>query len=294
MRYAFPSDDVQESVAPPSANEFVTFNTTEFLEYNLAIDQESVVKDNAEFKKAASRFISYLVQKKNTTEFKGIFIPARTETAAEVTAETLQSMQLGNENSQEIATHSCSADVNSQNEDVSQNKKKKKRGSKTRAEIDWAYDNHITPRKRSATVLFNAGSSKVPNNNPSKRNKGVIVDMNELEKEIEVEEKHKSKKKESKKKEKKTKAAKTPTRRNVSTTVKTTELQTPKNNSTPGANLGYNDQIVQQQAHLVVSKTKNEREEREYLRGQSLLDLDLETKRASNFFDLAERANRMA
>ena len=43
-----------------------------------------------------------------------------------------------------------------------------------------------------------------------------------------------------------------------------------------------------------VPRNKDEREERDYLRGQSLLDLDMENKRASSAFDLAERANRMA
>ena len=52
MRYAFPSDDVQESVAPPSANEFVTFNTTEFLEHNLAIDQRRIHGCYCSFRRA--------------------------------------------------------------------------------------------------------------------------------------------------------------------------------------------------------------------------------------------------
>jgi hypothetical protein len=59
-----------------------------------------------------------------------------------------------------------------------------------------------------------------------------------------------------------------------------------------------------QQGHTLVTATPavtqktpqswDEREEREYLRRQSLLDMDVENKRASSAFDLAERANRMA
>jgi hypothetical protein len=50
-----------------------------------------------------------------------------------------------------------------------------------------------------------------------------------------------------------------------------------------------------QTANAFVSRSKgDERGEREYLRSQSLLDLDVETKRANNAFELAERANRMA
>ena len=68
-----------------------------------------------------------------------------------------------------------------------------------------------------------------------------------------------------------------------------------------GSSAGHvnNNLIMQlqqvQTANAFVSRSKgDERGEREYLRSQSLLDLDVETKRANNAFELAERANRMA
>ena len=74
MQYALPGEDVTEQeLEPPSANEWAICNTTEFLDDIKDTNQESVITDNAGFKKAASRIISTLVKTKGDDAFKRIF-----------------------------------------------------------------------------------------------------------------------------------------------------------------------------------------------------------------------------
>ena len=125
--------------------------------------------------------------------------------------------------------------------------------------------------------------------------------MNELENEIaEAEAKKLKKKKSAKKIKATTKIPKVTKPKNLMPPTVKTNLM-PPTDATATNKFGNNSSgitstqiTVKPQADALLFKTKNEREEREYLRGQSHLDLDLETKRASNYFDLAERANRMA
>ena len=75
MRYAFPSVAQEEPPIPPSANELVRFDTTDFLNNNRSTDQESVIADAVSFKQSASRFVNYFVSKKNDYEFEDVFRP---------------------------------------------------------------------------------------------------------------------------------------------------------------------------------------------------------------------------
>ena len=159
--------------------------------------------------------------------------------------------------------------------------------------------------------MYNAGGSE-----PAvvgKINRKVTVDMNELEEEIaEAEAKTSKKKKSAKKTKATTKTPRVTKPKNVKApTIKTAHLTDATATNRFGNNSSgitstqiivkpqadaflFNNKNERPHADALLIKTKNEREEREYLRSQSHLDLDLETKRASNYFDLAERANRMA
>ena len=162
----------------------------------------------------------------------------------------------------------------------------------------------MTPRKRNATVFY----EPAPEAPRVQINKKVSVDMIELDNELAQEDAANKKSKKNKKgtqsksrkkvesKAKKMAKATTPAVfKTPNSKIRSSE--TPKA-ITPAVGVGSetvtNVIIKQQQTQALISKTKDDREEREYLRGQSLLDISVDEKRASNAFDLAERAARMA
>jgi hypothetical protein len=129
--------------------------------------------------------------------------------------------------------------------------------------------------------------------------------MNQLEHELtELEDSNRTNKKSSKrKKETKPKLPKKPRAQKAKQENNLTPLLTPPTSDTriqqDRASLTAATAVTQNQQGLGrliewTPQLKDEREEREYLRRQSLLDMDVENKRASSAFDLAERANRMA
>ena len=297
MQYAF-SDATQQSIVAPHSNEWVRFNTDEFLEQNKGTNQETVIEDITGFKKAASRLVNYLVGKKNDAEFDEIFCPKSVE------ANDLHSMQEHNSelDGTIIITADPPSDMNVSIQNTGSTRNKKRDSKKKKKDIDWAYNNHATPRKRSATVFY---EPEIP-----KQQKQVVIDMNELEEEERQLEAGKQSKKSSKKNAKKNaKPAKTAKEKSPKTPAPKTptpKTPTPKTSShkysgsfsTPAAGPDFVTNVtVQQQQAQVLTQTRNkgdEREEREYLRRQSILDLEVETKKTSSYFDLAERANRMA
>ena len=103
MRYAFPDASVKEPV-PPSAYEFVKFNTLEFLRENRDTNQESVVKDAAAFKQSASQFVQYLSTKKNESNFEEIF--CKIENFPQLTTQEQQEGAIATSSSTEIPVDS--------------------------------------------------------------------------------------------------------------------------------------------------------------------------------------------
>ena len=296
MQYA--SLDGQE---PPSANEFVRFNTIEFLSSNQETDQESVIDNATSFKQSMSKLVNYLVNKKLDIEFEEIF-----RSITMVSADSTPLMQQVSNQLLDESTISFLPETEAL-ENSGSSKKRKKKGSKdknSKQQIDWNYNNHVTPRKRNATVFY----EPAPEAPRVQINKKVSVDMIELDNELAQEDAANKKSKKNKKgtqsksrkkvesKAKKMAKATTPAVfKTPNSKIRSSE--TPKA-ITPAVGVGSetvtNVIIKQQQTQALISKTKDDREEREYLRGQSLLDISVDEKRASNAFDLAERAARMA
>lgn len=284
MRYAFPSVAQDEPPIPPSANELVRFDTTDFLNNNRSTDQESVIADAVSFKQSASRFVNYFVSKKNDYEFEDVFRPTTVIVDDDPTQPS------------ECNFTSSTLDIIPADGDKDASSGKKKSGlkkQKSKAEIDWAYETHVTPRKRRATTFY----EPMPEVPRAQVNKKVSINMDELENELALE----CENKKSKKKAKETKS-KSKSKQSDSKAKKTakggsqTEPKTPNSARAVDTSSGSISHLnfQQQPAVALVSKTQDEREEREYLRRQSLLDIDVDEKRASNAFDLAERATRMA
>jgi hypothetical protein len=275
------------AVVPPTIGQFARFKTDEFLQNNRDIHQESAIENTATFKLSASRFVNYLAQRKNDSDFEDIF-----SSPPAIADDNLPSFQ-----SEDLLI------VDGANlEDDSKSKKKKEKSEKKKRdqEIDWAYNNHPTPRKRNAVVKFTIGAEP-----PKARVPKVHIDMNQLEHELtELEDSNRTNKKSSKrKKETKPKLPKKPRAQKAKQPNNLTPLRTPPTSDTQiqqdRASLTAATAVTQNQQGLGrliewTPQLKDEREEREYLRRQSLLDMDVENKRASSAFDLAERANRMA
>jgi hypothetical protein len=285
MRFAFPQES--SNPVPPTTNEWARFNTDEFLEANKKTDQESVIKDTVVFRTVASRFIKHLGQMKNKSEYHDIFYPQKRQSsgACSTMADTGDNMidcnphHFGDDMTVEVSTT---------NEGNKSKKKSSAKGKRSLQEINLAYDAHVTPRKRTATVRYNVKHElpKIPRSVPK-----IIIDMNALDEEVdrEVEAESKSNKKGGKKQNAK-KAAKKKGDKKAKAKISEVNLS------------AYTHQNVDPitptnpslQTTIPGKKLAEKNDERDYLRQQSIQDLDLETRRANQAFDMAERANRMA
>ena len=295
------SEDIT-AVSPPTFGQFARFKTEEFLENNRDIDQESAIENIAFFKLSASRFVNYLAQRMNDPDFKDIFSPPPAMIASLPSDPELSTTDNNDSNPNDGQM------LVDQRADASSSKKKKDKDKSAKKkrdlEINAAYENHVTPRKRGATDFY-----KPPLDEPKLQKPLVIIDMNGFEmgededkgKDPKISKsKSKSKKKETKKKEtKKTKSSHVddkpkPTPRKSKSVAPKTAGPTPSmavNTTTP---MVSQNSTIHSNMSVSVQKNKDDREEREYLRKQTLLDLDVDNQRASSYFDLAERANRMA
>jgi len=282
-RFAFPQEGSSDPVSP-TANEWVRFNTDEFLEANKTTDQESVIKDTAVFRSVASRFIKQLGKMKNQSDHHDIFYPQLRQTTE--TSDDANEDNISDQLEDDILAVKEVSDRG--------DKKSKKKGSTKRKmsykDIENAYEAHPTPRKRTAIVRYSPEDEpKFPKSAPK-----IIIDMNAIDKEVdrEIENNKKSKKKCSKnektaKKTSKKKEDKTPNAKKLASSSGN-EIVTKYAVDTPDA---FKSSLA---ATMSSKKLESKNEDREYLRQQSILDLDLETKRSNQAFDMAERANRMA
>ena len=270
---------------PPSANEWVRFNTDEFLKDNQNINQDTIITDGASFKSSASRIVNYLVQKKNDSDFDELFRPPESSV---ILHDNIDSTQDEGLTAKSPALDDRSYSENEPSNDFGEQGKIKKKNKKTKQDIDRAYDSHVTPRKRTATQFYE------PELELPKVSKKIFVNMNALEKELE-ENRGKGSKSKAKKAKKSTKEKKEP--------PKPKEKKDPKIYPSLKQTKPIFDPLPASKTPVIIApseqsyyshKMKDEKQERDYLRQQSLLDLEIENKRTSSMFDMAERANRLA
>ena len=286
-RFAYPTHGTSDPI-PPAVNEWVRFNTDEFLDANKTIDQESLIRDNASFKQVVTRFIKHLGQMKNQSNYHDIFHP----TLRNVVEEDHDEQQ---KDDMKIVTTANNALDNDGKKKKTENSQKKTKSDK---EINRAYNEHVTPRKRTATVLYNVEAEAPKVLKPPKTPK-VIIDMNALEKEedMRIDDKGKSKTKGKKQKGNKATTKKDTTKTKRSAVNKSVKTADNIKVISADSELKKDDTAEQgnpRKVSTAVRTLKDDIDEREYLRRQTIMDMDVDTKRQNQIFDMVERANRMS